>query len=319
MVSVIINVYNSEKYIRKCLDSVLNQTYKDLEIVIVNDGSTDNTLAICESYKDDRIIIINQENRGLAFSRNVGIENSKGEYLYFIDSDDFIERDTIQYLYDLCKKYNVEISSCNQLDIYSYDVSAPKINEHIEVISNKEMIRKILLWEDRTEAIWNKLIKRELFNNLRFEDRIINDIAFTYKIAMTTDKIAYSNLVKYYYLRHKGSVSDVKKEDLPRTIDMYNACLERYNYIKNVYPDFLANECGLLYIIARLYLRENKEIIEFLNKQGAVKLFNQLFSIKLLCCKMKFKEKIKLILFRINPNLHRNIINCYLRIKRKLT
>ena len=104
MISVIINVYNGERYIKKCLDSILNQTYKNLEILIVNDGSTDDTLKICKSYKDSRIRIINTKNKGLSLSRNVGLDNAKGEYLYFIDCDDYIEKDTLEYLYNLCIK-----------------------------------------------------------------------------------------------------------------------------------------------------------------------------------------------------------------------
>ena len=96
LISIIINVYNGEKYIKKCLDSVINQTYKNLEILIINDGSTDKTLEICKKYKDERIKIITTENQGLSFSRNVGIDNAGGEYLYFVDADDFIREISIR-------------------------------------------------------------------------------------------------------------------------------------------------------------------------------------------------------------------------------
>ena len=121
LISVIINVYNGEKFIEKCLDSIVNQTYKNLEILIINDGSTDKTLKICKKNKDKRIKIINTKNMGLSLSRNVGIDNAKGEYLYFVDADDFIELDAIEYLYNLCKKYDVRIATCDPLTIYNYD------------------------------------------------------------------------------------------------------------------------------------------------------------------------------------------------------
>ena len=108
MISVILNVFNGEKYIKKCLESIINQTYKDIEIVIVNDGSTDDTKKIIESYKDKRIKLINQENMGLSLSRNVGIDNSKGDYLYFVDVDDYLEKDALEYLYNLMIKYDAE-------------------------------------------------------------------------------------------------------------------------------------------------------------------------------------------------------------------
>ena len=110
LISVIVNVYNGEKFIKKCLDSIVNQTYKNLEIIIVNDGSTDSTLSICNSYSDDRIKIITTPNQGLGLSRNTGIENANGEYLYFVDADDFIEPDAVEYLYKLIKTYNKPIN-----------------------------------------------------------------------------------------------------------------------------------------------------------------------------------------------------------------
>ena len=135
LISVIINVYNGEKYIKKCLESIINQTYKNLEILIINDGSTDNTLSICQSYKDERIRIITQENIGLSKSRNVGIENAKGEYLYFIDADDFVELDVIEYLHNLCKKYNVLISTSNAINVYGYNFKIKECKEKVNVFS----------------------------------------------------------------------------------------------------------------------------------------------------------------------------------------
>ena len=112
LISVVVNVFNGEKYIKKCLDSIINQTYKNIEILIVNDGSTDKTLEVCKSIKDKRIRIIDQKNIGISLSRNVGMDNSKGDYIFFVDSDDFIEKDTIEYLYNLCKKEDVPFSIC---------------------------------------------------------------------------------------------------------------------------------------------------------------------------------------------------------------
>ena len=318
MISVIINVYNGEKFIKKCLDSVINQTYKDLEILIINDGSTDNTLKICESYKDKRIKIITTENLGLALSRNVGIDNAKGEYIYFIDADDYIELDALEYLYNLCKKHNIKIATCRSIDINNYNTIVKNTSERVKIISNKEMLEKILLWDNRAEATWNKLIEKDLFNNLRFENRIINDIAFTYKLILKVNNIVYSNQVKYYYFKHEESISIQKKEDLNRCIDLYNVSIERYENIKNIYSDFTANEIGVIYIISKLYLRKNEKVIEYLNNQGAIKFANKLFTLKLFKCKMEFREKIKLVLFRINPKMQKKIINKYLQIKEKL-
>ena len=120
LISVIINVYNGEKYINKCLDCIVNQTYSNLEILIINDGSNDKTLKLCKKYKDSRIKIITTKHLGLSLSRNVGLDKARGKYIYFIDVDDFIELDTIEYLYSLCIKYKASISTCRSLDVYNY-------------------------------------------------------------------------------------------------------------------------------------------------------------------------------------------------------
>lgn len=301
LISVIINVYNGEKFIEKCLDCIINQTYKNLDILIVNDGSTDNTLKICENYKDDRIRIITQGNMGLSKARNVGIENAKGEYLYFIDVDDWIELDTIEYLYNLCKKYNTKMSTCRPIDVYDYNIKVVNKPEEIKVVSSLDMLKKVLLAVDRAVTIWNKLIKKELFETIRFEDRIINDVTVTYKLMIEADKTAYSNQIKYYYLRHKNAVTSKEKENAKRSIDNYKVSIDRYNYIKNLYPDFIYNDIGMIRVITMLYLRDNKELDDFLNEQNAMELFKKLFSFKVFTCPIKFKEKIKILLFLISP------------------
>ena len=168
LVTIVLNVYNCEKYVKKCLDSLIKQTYKNLEILIINDGSTDKSLEICEKYqkKDNRIRIITHENCGLSLSRNAGIDNAKGEYIYFIDSDDYIEKDTIEYLYNLCKKYDSKISTCDPIDIYDYNVKVKNKKEKIEIVSSIDYVKMILLSVKRTGTVWNKLIKKELFNSL---------------------------------------------------------------------------------------------------------------------------------------------------------
>ena len=250
LISIIINVYNAEKYIAKCLESAINQTYKNIEIVIVNDGSTDGSLKICESYKDERIRIINQENMGLSKSRNVGIDNSKGEYLYFIDADDFIENDTIEYLYNLIKKYNVPLATTKPLDIFDYNYTNKQPKEKIKVLSKEEMLKKVLLSTDRAGAIWNKLLRKDLFNDIRFEERIINDVVVVYKIVLSIDKVVFSNQKKYYYLHHKDSILGKKSPE--HSMDLYKASLERYETVNKIYPNLTENRVSVNIIISNL-------------------------------------------------------------------
>lgn len=315
LISVIINVYNREKFIGKCIESIINQTYRNLEILIINDGSTDNTLKICESYQDNRIRIISTKNSGLSLSRNVGIENSKGEYLYFVDSDDFVENDVIEYLYNLCKKYNAKFSTCLPLTIFDYNFNVKKVKEKVKVIDSYEMLKKVLIVENMAGTIWNKLLKKELFKNIRFENRIINDVVVTYKLVIEAEKIAYSNQIKYYYLKHINAVTTKGFEKLDRSMDFYKAGLERYENVKKIYPNLIENNVGLIRIILKLYLIESKDIQKFLKEQRAFQKFNELFSLKIFTSNIGFKEKGKILLFRINPKLYKIFGKKYRNIK----
>lgn len=311
LITVIINVYNGEKFIKKCLESIINQTYKNLEILIINDGSTDSTQQICESYEDERIRIINQENMGLSKARNVGIENAKGDFLYFIDADDYIELDTIAYLYNMYKKYHTTICTCRPIDVYDYDIKIKKCKEKVDVLDSVEMLKKVLLSTDRSVTIWNKLIKKDLFQNIKFEDRLMDDLAVTHKLVISASKIAYSNQIKYYYLRHKNATTAKEIFDIDRSIDYYLVTYDRYKYIKELYPSLVENNINMLRTIAILYLRSISELDDFLNNQNALKLFKKVFTFKVITCKLSFKEKTKIILFRISPKLCKFIYKKY--------
>lgn len=307
LITVIINVYNGEKFISKCIESVINQTYKNLDILIINDGSTDNTLKICKTYKDKRIRIITTKNQGLSLSRNKGIENAKGVYLYFLDADDFIELDTLEYLYKISKEYDSDISTCNPLVVFDYNIKKSNLKEKISQISNLQMLKKVILLENMAGTIWNKLIKKDLFNDIRFENRIINDVVVTYKLVLKSKVIVYSNQKKYYYLKHKNCISIDGYENYDRAIDFYKATIERYNSIKKKYPNMIENDIALLRGILKLYLIENREIEKFLEDKQAIKFFKDVYSFRLMFADALFKEKIKLILFKINPKLYKKV------------
>ena len=221
----------------------------------------------------------------------------------------------IEYLYNLCIKYNSKIATTLSKDVYSYDIKVKNKKEKVLSLSNLEYLKDILLDNGRTGTIWNKLIDKKLFNNIRFEDRIVNDVVVTYKLLLEVDNIVYSNQIKYYYFRHKSSIT--KKCNTDREKDLYNAAIERYNYLRNIYPKLLENRICVLYIIALIYSHKNEEVNEFLKEKDAFKLYKKLYTNRLLFTKMKFREKIKLILFRINPRLNNFIIKVYLKIRGK--
>ncbi|MBR6153143.1 MAG: glycosyltransferase family 2 protein [Treponema sp.] len=299
LISVIINVYNGEKYIDKCLKSVIDQTYKNLEIIIVNDGSTDNTLEIVKKYKDERIRIIDQENMGLSLSRNVGIDNAHGEWLFFVDADDFVTTDVIEYLYDIAKKKNVLISACKTLVINNYDYTLTQEPDDIKLLSARDMIKKIFLSLDRAGSVWNKLIKKELFNNIRFEARVINDVVVVYKLYLEAVTIAFGNRITYFYLLRPDSITGLEREEHSK--DYYLGARERYEYVKRIYPKFWENEICMYFSTTDTYLYRNDNIRRFLAEVDAFKYYNKIFKFRTIFHKMSFAHRIKYISFRINP------------------
>lgn len=315
LISVIINVYNGEKYIKKCIDSIINQTYKNIDILIINDGSTDNTLKKINEYKDKRIRVITTENLGLSLSRNIGIDNAKGKYLYFIDVDDFIELDTIEYLYGLIKKYKSQIAICESLNIYNNNFIKDNKKEEVYELDSKELIRKILFCIGNNGTFWNKLYDKKLFKNIRFEDRIVNDVTVVYKLYLESKKNIYSNQIKYYYFRHDDSIIGKRKRN--RQIDMYKASLERYYCIKKIYPDFIENDIGLLLMIFNLYYKDYNKISDFYREENIKKMYNSIFSFKILKSDLRFNDKVKLVLFRFFPRFSKIITDMYISLNKR--
>ena len=314
LITVILNVYNDSKFIDTCVPSIINQTYENLEIIIVNDGSTDDTLKKLKKYKDKRIKIITTKNQGLSLARNVGIDAATGKYLYFVDADDFVELDAIEYLYKLIKKYKTPIATTDVIDVSTTDFEKVERDEEITIIPDKEMIRGMLLEKiHRATTTWNKLYKRELFNNIRFEPRIVNDIVVTHKLYLEAKKIVYSNQVKYYYYRHPDSIT--KRRPYERSIDMIDAIFQRHIEIKKKYPDLIESEFCVLLMIQDLYYHGDKRLRNYLKDNNWLKVYKELFSFKILKCNTRLNDKVKLVLFRISPRLLICFVKTYMIFK----
>lgn len=226
-VSVIIPVYNVEVYLRKCLDTLINQTLKDIEYICINDGSTDNSLLILEEYaqKDSRFIIINQENQGQGAARNKGLEFVKGEYIGFVDPDDWIESDMYEEMYNKAKKYDVDIIECNR-NFYRNNLLEKKEDNQklIYKNTNQEIIyeniyQPLTFFENFLDvysgSVLNKLFKTEFIkkNNILFsKGRMIEDVVFFLSALASNPK--YMNIDKYYYcynLRVGSSVNSISE------------------------------------------------------------------------------------------------------------
>lgn len=213
LISVIIPCYNVEKYLNRCMQSVLNQTYRDLEIILVDDGSTDNTCEIIRRYaeQDHRIQVLYQENRGAGAARNAGLEIAKGSYIGFVDSDDWIERDMYEYLLGIMKKEDADIAACDFYTVHEKrDRKKSVKKESIKRMGNNELMLFFLRvnGEKSFHAVWNMLYKRDVIGDCRFQEgKITEDMLFNYLVYCNCEKYALSNQKKYYYFYNPDGVT----------------------------------------------------------------------------------------------------------------
>lgn len=236
-ISVIIPVYNVEKYIRECVESVLNQTLKDIEIIAVNDGSRDNSIKIIEEYLSDaRLRIINKENGGASFARNIGMKAARGEYIYFIDSDDFIEEDVLEILYRNSESEKMDIV-CSCFSFYNDKTKKQKKARF--TFPFEENINKgyYFLYNGEEINVWNRLYRKEFLEkyNFRFIEGIIHeDQDFGFKTILLAENIKYIKNYGYKYrVEREGSVmSSQKREKNLKSVQILKKELK--NFFSNI-------------------------------------------------------------------------------------
>lgn len=205
LISVILPIYNVELYLKECIESVISQSYKNLEIILVDDGSTDQSPYICDEYVkiDNRIKVIHKENGGLSDARNVGIQASSGSYIALVDSDDLIAQNFIEELYEGCIKSNAMIAACAYSKFSNEDEIVCFNNlDNAQVISGRELIKQIYLGQagEFGFVAWNKLYSRKLFDNVQYPfGRIYEDTYTTYKLFLSSDRIILLNRPLYFY------------------------------------------------------------------------------------------------------------------------
>lgn len=219
-VSVIIPVYNVKpEYIDEAINSVLNQTYKNIEIIVVNDGSTDeNTLNYLKTINNPLIKIVNQENKGLGGARNTGIENSTGDYIGFLDSDDWLDNNYYEVLYNLCEENNADMA-CGILTKTSLNFQQPMDYFENNIITDFTEKMKYIT----NGSTCSKLFKKELFLNIRFKEHTYyEDNPVLVEILLNSNKVAFTNKVNYYYRENPQSICLNPEKKEKRKIDRFN-------------------------------------------------------------------------------------------------
>lgn len=238
LISVIVPIYNVEKYLSKCIDSILAQTYKNIEIILVDDESPDECSRICDEYKkrEHRIKVIHKKNGGLSDARNAGLKIAMGDYIGFVDSDDYIDKDMYQVLIDNINSYDSDISACSVKKFYEDDdITKNKIeNKDIYLFNGEEALKDLIEEGMLKQTVWNKLYKKDVIEDIYFEvGKIHEDEFWTYQIFGKSSKIVYTDEKLYYYLQRSGSIMD--KQFSEQRLDGLEARYNRLNYIKQKY------------------------------------------------------------------------------------
>lgn len=237
-VSVIVPIYNVEKYLRRCLDSLVNQTLQDLEIILVNDGSTDESGKIAKEYAEkysDKVKYLEKENGGLSDARNFGMPYATGEYIAFLDSDDYIETNAYQEMYDKAKEDDADYVECDFIWEYPDKV---KEDKKYSYSNKKEMLAFVRV------VAWNKLIRRKILidNNITFPKGLrYEDVEFTYKLIPHLSKISYVNKCFVHYTQRQNSIANVQNERTAEIFTVLDDVIEYYkeNGIYEEYKDEL--------------------------------------------------------------------------------
>lgn len=245
LITVIVPIYKVEPYIKKCLDSIINQTYQKLEIILVDDGSPDNCGMICDEYakRDNRIIVIHKENGGLSSARNAALDIAKGEYVMFVDSDDWVKPEFCAVALRMALQENVQIVSFGYMNIFINKghviVRRQKCStSNPRIISASEGVRHLITYDDRiNNYVWNKIYKRSLWEDVRFpEGRLFEDQAVTCLLIIRSKTIYVSDAILYNYIKRSDSITGVGKHP-EAIVDIFELWSERLENIRKYCPE----------------------------------------------------------------------------------
>lgn len=309
--TVIVPVYNSSKYLKKCIESILEQTYVNTEIILVNDGSTDNSIDICKEFKqiDNRIIVIDKENGGVASARNAGLEVATGSYVAFVDSDDYVEKDMYETMIEALNNNNADIVECgfNQINIEENKKKSRFMRKQI-LIGNSDCLLQLSKSENTFNSCCNKIYRSELIGDMRFKDwRYSEDFFFNFllyfkcKKKVTLDKCYYNYLINFEGAMH--SEFNLSK------LQNIEARKQAYSKTKSIGLEEQSLYFGRQVILETLYvylslLKSDKFSCSIFEEKLDYELnyFTKIIPKKYLE-KVHKKTKLYLLLFKLSPNL----------------
>lgn len=293
-VSIIIPAYNIELYIKECLESIINQTYKNLQIIVINDGSTDKTLDICSNIRDSRIEIINKKNGGVSSARNAGLKKVSGEYFLFVDGDDVLDTNAVEILVKMIETSKADIAICGHEKFISQYTNDVYMSSNNNIYTSKEYFKAILAFQQNTYA-WGTLIKKKYKNIVKFpENDYFEDLGTMYKLYEQVKSIVYNPVSLVKYRQNPHSIVHTYKEK--KIIDYVKYGDEICRNIEDTYPDLKAKcntyRCYIYIAAYSMAVDKNKKLakeyrkkIKQYHKEIDVTDISRLIKIKLLIFK----------------------------------
>ena len=318
-ISVIVPVYNVEKYVKKCLESISNQTYKNIEIIIVNDGATDKSEKICREFvgNEDRAKLYTKENGGLSSARNHGMQFVTGNYVLFIDSDDYISEEMIEELYNNIKAESADVSVCGVYNVYS-DGQSPQCKEEIYFSCDRDgFLKEYFIGEKIPGTICNKLISYEIASKISFPvGKIYEDAFYQFELVKYAKKYVATTKPYYYYFHRENSITT--KPYTIKNMDCIEIYFNFYDYIKREIPflsefAFFRLSYAHFMVFDKMLLSENyKEIKEYREVLGFLKKnFWKIYKNK----NFRKGRRIAVLMLKINIKLYRFLL--FKDLKRK--
>lgn len=242
MISIIVPVYNAEKYLDKCINSIIDQSYRDFEVLLIDDGSSDGSAEICDTHasKDPRIRVIHKSNGGSASARNLGLKLAKGDYIAFVDADDYVDPDYLRIMYELALAHHADIVQCQYRTVQQNEQPSPekyaKQESHKEIVcDNIQLLRDFCQKKTYVSVavLWNKLYRRELFDHLEFvEKKGIDDEFLIYRLIYLAKKIVKTTASLYYY--YMSPNSQMRSAPSLKKLDSIIAIEEQLEFFKSI-------------------------------------------------------------------------------------
>ena len=315
-ISVIIPVYNCAAFLNDCIESVLNQTYKNLEIILVDDGSDDGSSQLCDDYAklDNRIVVIHQSNSGVSAARNAGIKRISGELISFIDADDTLDLDMYEFLYSLIEKHNADIAHCGYKHIVGEEIRLVHDNKKIYLQDNVKATECLVGGKLFVGSLWNKLYRREVIEGLYFDENIkINeDILYNFMAFRKAKLIVFADYAKYNYIAHKESSAVFVTPNIKKASD---ACeVNKYIYENSVNTAYETEAVERYIRSLSSYYRVCSNNGE--DRKGLKKVRLTVWELSQKCKKINRSMRITALLIYRFPMLYKLIYNIYDRIRK---